>query len=76
MSPLCVTVVTTADGLQVLTPEPTCQSGLVVMDAKSYQAVQESPAFIPMSEAPGLMLATLGLFVAAWSVKMSRRVLD
>jgi hypothetical protein len=76
MTALCVGVVTLSDGTQVLTPEPTCASQLVVVDSKSYQALQESPAFIPMSEAPGLMLATLGLFVAAWTAKIARRALD
>jgi hypothetical protein len=76
MTAICVAVATLPDGTQYLTPQPTCEAGLIVMDTRSFQAVQESPAFIPMSEAPGLMLATLGLFVAAWSAKVARRALD
>lgn len=76
MPALCVSVVTLADGTQVLAPDATCAQGLVVVPVDAYAAMAQNPLLIPMDQAPTLMLATLGLFVAAWTAKQARRALD
>ncbi len=76
MPALCVAVITLADGTQVLAPDATCAQGLVVVDQATYTTIAQNPLMIPMDQAPTLMLATLGLFVAAFTGKLARRALD
>ena len=76
MPALCVAVVTLADGTQVLAPDATCAQGLVVVPGDVYAAMAQNPLLIPMDQAPGLMLAALGLFVAAYTGKLARRAIE
>lgn len=76
MTAQCVAVVTLQSGEQAIAPDATCSQSLVLVDAGTYAAMADNPLLIPMDQAPGLMLATLGLFVAAWSAKVARRALD
>ena len=76
MPALCVAVITLADGTQVVAPDATCAQGLVVVPADAYAAMAQNPLLIPMDQAPALMLATAGLFVAAYTARSARRALD
>jgi hypothetical protein len=76
MTALCVQIKAMPDGTEFIAPADDCSAGLVVVDAGTYQAMLQSPFLITMDQAPGFMLALLGLFVAAWIAKIPRRVLD
>lgn len=76
MPALCVAVVTLADGSQVVAPDATCAQGLVLVDQGTYSTMVMNPLMIPMDQAPVVMLATVGLFVAAWSGKQARRAIE
>jgi hypothetical protein len=76
MSALCVQIRAMPDGREYMAPADDCSAGLVVVDAGTYQAMVQSPFLIPMETAPGFLLALTGLFVAAYTAKAARRVLD
>ncbi len=76
MAAVCVAVVTLADGSEVIAPDATCAQGLVLVDQATYATLASNPLMIPMDQASTLMLATLGLFVAAYTGKLARRALD
>ena len=75
MTAQCVAVATVA-GSQVIVPDDTCSAALVLVDSATYATLATNPLLIPIEAAPVLMLATLGLFIAAYSIRKANEALD
>lgn len=72
----CVSDVLAADGRQYIVVDNTCSSGFVLVPHDAALALMQNPLAIPLEAAGPMLWATLGLFVAAYSVKVVRKALD
>lgn len=72
----CVTDVLAADGNQYIVVDQSCTSGMVLVPHEAALALAQNPLAIPLEAAGPMLWATLGLFVAAYCMKVVRKALD
>lgn len=77
MSYQCVQIaVISGTGQEVIVPASDCSAGLMLVDPAAAIALAQNPLLIPPDAVFPIVLALLGLFIAAWVPRMATKALD